>query len=110
MRPTEGPAASRRGDRSRSRFVFAIPAAALCATAFLQRADADDAPSPSEVQRLRDDLEAERRARADLERRLSALEKAPPAADRAPTPSKDEIGAAVESYLQEKDLFDAAPR
>ena len=109
MSRAEGPAASRRRSRSRPKAAFVIPALALFAAAFPREARADDAPDASEVKRLREELDAERRARAEeraeLERRLSALEK-----QQRPTMSQDEIGAAVESYMQEKDLFDAAPR
>lgn len=76
--------------------------------AFASSALADDIPAEDRVAQLERRLEQERASRAAereaFEKRLLALERA-----RATAPTSDEITAAVESYLQEKDLFAAAP-
>lgn len=83
---------------------FLIPVAVTLATAaFAPSARADDASVAQEIQKLREALETERKARVELERRLAAMERGPGA------PTHEEITSAVEDYLAQKDLFEAAP-
>lgn len=83
----------------------AVLTAAVCAPP----ARADDATVLEELRRLRAELEAERRARADervaFDRRLAAVESSRPAASL----TDDEVSGKVEAYLRERDLFDAEP-
>ena len=79
---------------------LAVPAfAMLCAPA----ARADEPSTAEALRQLQAALEAERRARQELEARLHAVEMA------GTRPTQEEISQSVESYLAEKDLFDAAP-
>ncbi len=89
---------------------FVIPVlAALSALALAPSARADEAAVLEELQKLRAELDAERKARADdraaFERRLVAVERS-----SGGSPTDDEISQKVASYLEERELFDAEPR
>src|SRR5207237_3037911 len=74
-----------------------VPAAfAVTSFALAPPAKADDA---DEIRKLREDLDAERRARAELASRLATVEK-----DAGRRMTDDEISAQIERYMQDKEM------
>lgn len=93
----------------RSPFVVVGPVLLALAWAIHAPSASAEGESPEErIRRLEESLERERAARAAdreaFERRLSALERA-----NASVPTRDQIAEAMESYLEESDLFAPAP-
>ena len=85
-------------------FALTLAVLALATPAFALPARADDASNAQEIRKLREELEAERAARAALEKRLANVEKNPGA------PTQDEIAGHIDTYQSDKSLFEAAPR